>query len=249
MSATAVPRPSTEAPLEEAESAATVSRTALSPAATGALEMIPLVVAYSPFALIIGAAIAACPNPWAGWSGSWLIYGGSAHLAALRTLAGAGPAAAVLTGLLINARLVVYSAGLARVWPLQPRWFRFAAAGLIIDPTYAAAQRFAARCDVPAQQRRHFFGAALTMGVGWSAVMASGVVVGSRLDAVRLEIVVPLCLLALVGTGLRAPGARVVVIVAAVAAVLLRSLPAGTGLLTAIALGVGSGLLRDRIER
>jgi predicted branched-subunit amino acid permease len=211
--------------------------------------MLPLVVAYAPFALVIGSAIAACPNPWAGWSGSWLIYGGSAHLAALRTLEGAGPAVAVLTGLLINARLVVYSAGLARAWPTQPRWFRFAAAGLIIDPTYAAAQRFAARCDVPAQQRRHFFGGALTMGVGWSAVMAAGVAVGSRLDAGHLEIVSPLCLMALVGAGLRARGARVVVIVAAAAAVLLRSLPAGGGLLTAIALGVGSGLLRDRVGR
>ena len=87
--------------------------------------------------------------PLAGWAGSWLIFGGSAHLAAIRTLDQAGAVAAILTGLLINARLLVYSASLARRWRGQPRWFRVAAAGLIIDPTWAAAERHAGRLHRP----------------------------------------------------------------------------------------------------
>ena len=89
-------------------------------------------------------------SPLAGWAGSWLIYGGSAHLATIRTLDEAGAVAAILTGLLINARLLVYSASLARRWREQPRWFRVVAAGLIIDPTWAAAERHAEAVRRPA---------------------------------------------------------------------------------------------------
>jgi predicted branched-subunit amino acid permease len=38
----------------------------------------------------------------------------------MRTLDDAGAVAAILTGLLINARLLVYSASLARRWAGQP---------------------------------------------------------------------------------------------------------------------------------
>ena len=73
-----------------------------------------------------------------------VVYGGSAHLATLRTLDASGPVLAVVVGILVNARLLVYSAGLARSWPEQPRWFRLVAAPLIIDPTFAVAEQHAA---------------------------------------------------------------------------------------------------------
>ena len=42
----------------------------------GILAMVPFVVGFAPFALVIGAAAAHSGDPLAGWSGSWLIYGG-----------------------------------------------------------------------------------------------------------------------------------------------------------------------------
>ncbi|MFM2076504.1 MAG: hypothetical protein RJA49_394, partial [Actinomycetota bacterium] len=59
----------------------------------GMLAMLPLIAGYLPFALVVGAAVAEHGTPWAGWAGSWLIYGGSAHLATVRTLDKAGHAA------------------------------------------------------------------------------------------------------------------------------------------------------------
>jgi predicted branched-subunit amino acid permease len=222
---------------------------ARSPARQGAAAMLPLVAAYAPFAFVIGAAAADHGNPIAGWAGSWLIYGGSAHLAAIRTLDDAGPFVAIVTGLLINARLLVYSAGLARSWPHQPRWFRVAAAGLIIDPTFAAAERFAAHRHDVVDQRRHFVAAGLTLGAGWSAAVGLGAALGSRMGGLDLAIVVPLCMLALVGDALRAKGSRVVVIVASAIAVCTSSLPAGTGMLVTIAGGAGAGLAWERRSR
>ena len=73
----------------------------------------------------------------------------------------------------------------------------------MIDPTWAAAERHAAAGASDAAQRRFFLAAGVTLGVGWSTLIAIGVVAGGRLDAVDLEVVVPLCLAALVGPALR----------------------------------------------
>lgn len=220
-----------------------------SAARSGAMAMIPLLAAFIPFGLVIGSAAADQGEPLAGWAGSWLIYGGSAHLATIRTLETAGPVAAIVTGLLVNARLLVYSASLAQHWREQPRWFRVAAAGLIIDPTWAAADKHAGHCTDPRAQRRYFIAAGLTLGLGWSGAIAAGALVGARLDWLDLEIVVPLCLLGLVGAGLRASGARSVIVVAAATALLTAGWPAGTGLLMAVAAGCAAGMASERRTR
>jgi predicted branched-subunit amino acid permease len=212
----------------------------------GALAMLPMLAGYVPFALVIGSAAADRGTPLAGWAGSWLILGGSAHLATMRTLDEAGLAAAIFTGLLINARLLVYSASLARRWGEQPRWFRFAAAGLIIDPTWVVADRHAEQATDLAEHRGYFLGAGLTLAAGWSGAMAVGAVLGARLDWLDLQIAVPLCLLALVGPGLRARGTRLVIVVAGAVALLTASWPSGTGLLAAIAAGCITALAIDR---
>lgn len=217
------------------------ARTGRSPTAEGVAGMLPLVVAYAPFAAVIGATVADRGDALAGWAGSWLIYGGSAHLAAIRGLDDGGAAVAILTGLLVHARLLVYSAALARRWAPQPRWFRVAAAPFVIDPTWAAAEGFAERCADPVAQRRHFAGAALTLGIGWSLAMAAGVVLRDRLGHVDLEVAVPLCLLALVGDALRASTARRIVLAAGLTAWLTAGWPSGTGILAAVAVGALAG--------
>jgi predicted branched-subunit amino acid permease len=231
------------------EPAITLDIRTVSGARRGVLTMLPMLAAYIPFALVIGSAVADHGAPVAGWAGSWLIYGGSAHLAAIRTLDDAGAVPAMLTGLLINARLVVYSASLARRWRDQPRWFRIAAAGLIIDPTWAVSERFAEQCPDPREQRRYFIAAGLTLGAAWSGAIALGAIMGARLDWLDLEIVIPLCLLALVGPGLRQPGARPVIVVAAATALLTANWPSGTGVLAAVVAGCATGVANEKRSR
>ena len=55
-----------------------------SPVRDGLAVVAPLAIAYTPFALVVGAALAAHDGGVTGWAGSWLVYGGSAQLAALR---------------------------------------------------------------------------------------------------------------------------------------------------------------------
>jgi predicted branched-subunit amino acid permease len=227
----------------------TTTTSADSAARRGALAVLPMLAAYVPFALAVGSAAADHGAPVAGWAGSWLIFGGSAHLATIRTLDEAGAVAAILTGLLINARLVVYSASLARRWAEQPGWFRFAAAGLIIDPTWALAEEHAGATTDLGQQRRYFLAAGLTLGAAWSGAIALGAVIGARLDWLDLGIVIPLCLLGLIGAGLRTGGTRAVIVVAAGVALLTAGWPAGTGILAAVVAGGAAGLASERRGR
>lgn len=208
--------------------------------------MLPFVVAYVPFALVLGVTLREHGDPLAGWLGTFAVYGGSAQLGAIRTLERSGVAAAVFTGLVINARLIVYSAGLARQWTSQPRWFRTVAALMVIDPTYALAQREAAEQPYPASQRVRFLASGVTLTVGWSAAVAVGVLAGARIGGQHLAVTVPLCLVALVGGDLRRPGPRRVIVVAAASGLVLANLPAGTGILVATLAGCCAGWRRDR---
>jgi predicted branched-subunit amino acid permease len=217
--------------------AATIDMARRRPAVDGVTAMAPLVLAYAPFALVIGAVVRDVDPQLAGWAGSWLIFGGSAHLAALQGLADGTPVVAVATALLVNTRLLVYGASMAPRWRDQPAWFRVIAPAMLIDPTWALAERHAGALVTPADQRRFFLAAALTLGVAWSAVMAAGVLVGDRLPHIGLELAAPLCLIALIGPRLSDRRHRWAAVTAGLVAVVGSTWPAGTGIAAAIAAG------------
>jgi predicted branched-subunit amino acid permease len=220
-------------------------RPARGAARDGVVAMAPFVVGYAPFALAVGAVVASHGDRPAGWAGSWLIYGGSAHLATLRTLDRSGLLLAIMTGALINARLLIYSTSLATRWSAQPTWFRLVAAPLIIDSTWALTDAQGDRRGDLAAERRFFLAAGLTLGAGWSALIATGALVGARVGAAHLAVAAPLCLAALVGPHLRHAGTGFVCAVAAVVAAVCRDLPAGTGLLLAVVAGGVTGAAMD----
>jgi predicted branched-subunit amino acid permease len=215
----------------------------------GVRAMAPLMLAYTPFALVIGVAVAQVSDPVAGWSGSWLIYGGSAHLAALKGLAAGGVAGAIIVPLLINTRMLLYSASIARRWREQPAWFRIVAAAFLVDPTWALADRHAASEPSLSEQRSFFLGAAITMGVWWSAMIAAGAIAGNRLPHFGLELVAPVCLISLVGSRIRGRSHQLAAIAAAASTLFAPALPAGLSLIAAIAIGCGVAHVSDRWAR
>lgn len=212
----------------------------------GALDMAPLLVGYAPFAMIVGTAIAEHTDPAAGWAGIWLVLGGSAHLATLRALADGPAVLAAATGLLVNARLVVYSASLRPIWGRQPVWFRLVAAALLIDPTWAAAHSRAARSGTDRAHRNYYLASAVVLSTGWCLMITAGMVVGSAWSAeLGLEVAVPLCLIVLVAPRLLDRSTRGTVAVAAVLAVVTNGAPGGVGTLLVIVAGGALGALRS----
>ena len=107
----------------------------------GCRDMLPVIIGYIPFALALGAALTSTRvDPFIAWCSSWLMLAGAAQIAAVQLLdAGAGAFVVIATGLIINARLLLYSADLARHtadWPTPWRWI---APYFLTDPAYALA--------------------------------------------------------------------------------------------------------------
>ena len=87
----------------------------------GARDITPMVIGVLPLGLAIGVAISTSSIPaLAGWAAGPLIFGGAAQLMAVQLLdAGAAPAVIIVSALLVNSRIVMYSAAIAP-------WFRTA---------------------------------------------------------------------------------------------------------------------------
>jgi predicted branched-subunit amino acid permease len=208
----------------------------------GIRAMAPLTVAYLPFALVVGAAVASSANPLAAWLATWTIYGGAAHLAVLGVLAqGSGWAAAAAVGLLVNARLTAYATAMAPQWRSAPRRQRAMAALMLTDAPWALAR------DHQTGQRQFYLGAAGTLFVGWPAMVTVGVLVGQRVTAYPVTTLLPaLALGAIVMPQLRQRPAAAAAAAATVAAVATIHLSAGLSLGSAAMSGSVAALLVER---
>ncbi len=216
--------------------------------ALGAAEAVPLLVGYAPFALVVGSAIASHAEPVAGWVGIWTVISGSALLSTLQALDAGAALVAAFTGLLVNARLALYSASMRSSWAAQPRWFRLVGALLLIDPSWAIAERRARAPGSDADRRAHYLGAAVTLLVGWATMITVGVLVGASGGPVAdLGVAVPLCLVVLIAPRLRDPSGRWTVVAAAGVTVVALGWPSGAGMLLAIACGAGIGAARRQV--
>ena len=212
-------------------------------AGRGAATMLPLLVGYLPFALIIGVAAGRSSEPLAAWSGGLLIMAGSAHLTVIELVGqGSGLVGVVVTALLINARLTVYSASLVPLWKGASLRARLLAAAAVIDPTLMLATRRRTQPGTLTQQRAYYAGAAVVLAIGWAAMIAAGIALGAQQSAAQLlAICTPLCLAAIVGPHLRTAAGVRCVVAAATVALATSSWPAGSGLLLAMAVGAVSG--------
>lgn len=105
-------------------------------------EMLPFVVGYVPFALLVGVTVARSADPLAGWAATLPLYGGSAQLTLLELMAGGAAVwAAAGAALLVNTRLLVYSAALVPLFGTASVRTRLLAAAFVVDPTWLVAMR------------------------------------------------------------------------------------------------------------
>ncbi len=221
----------------------------------GFRDVIPILLAVTPFGLVAGVSAAEVGLPVAHAVGmSYVVYAGTAQLAALQLLAVGSPfAVIVLTTLLLNLRFALYSATLAPHLR-GPRWpMRLWMASMMTDQSMALGiHRYATKPERGAKVA-YYLGVSVPVWIVWTTAATVGVFLGAAVPAGwSLEFAVPLVFLTLWVFALargRGPvwwaGG-----VGAIVAILARPLPFNLGLLVASFAGIAAGLaaehLRDR---
>jgi 4-azaleucine resistance transporter AzlC len=217
----------------------------------GVIDALPLFVPAIPFGLVIGLAITESGmNPFVGWSGSWLIFGGAAQLT-LVTLLGTGVAvaAAVGTALVVNARHLMYSAALAPTFQRQPRWFRWLGPYLLIDQLFALTTVHPPEED-PDSFRSYYLAAGATFWALWLIVVAVGLLLGPVLpEEWNLEFAIPILFIGLLVLGIDHWPEMVAALVGAGVTYVAAGLPNRAGLLVGAFVGMVAGFVADRFRR
>ncbi|MGR0220067.1 AzlC family ABC transporter permease [Agromyces sp. ZXT2-6] len=221
------------------------------PVRDGVRDALTVVMAYIPFGLALGAALASTSvDPVVAWSSSALVVAGAAQLVAVQLMSdGAGPVVVVLTALVVNSRHLLYSASMAPHLRGWRRGTRAAGAYFLSDPMYALAiARFEGHPSEDDTARvRYYFAMALTAWAGWLILTgAGGLLAGVLPEALPLELAAPLTFLLLLLPSLKGRPAYVAAASAGVVAVIASPLPLGLGLIVAAAVGMVAGALTER---
>jgi predicted branched-subunit amino acid permease len=213
----------------------------------GVRAMVPWLVGVAPFGLVIGVSAAQADIPTlAGWLTGPTIYAGSAQVVTIGMLdAGAAAVAVIMTALVVNLRLVLYSAAMATHWRGTPLWWRLLGAYLLIDPSFVVGIE---RYEQDSDRRRahaHYLGAAVVLWVGWLVAIAVGATAGASVPAwLHLEFLIPLYLIGEIVPKMRQAATRRAVLVTATVALLGMAAPMHLGIALGIVAGIGAGSMR-----
>ena len=208
-------------------------------------DILTVVVASGVVGISYGAiAVAAGIPAWAVIAFSVFVFAGGSQFLAVSLVAAGSPVAAILGGLLLNARHLPFGLtvadALGRSWPR-----RLIGSHLMVDESVA----FALAQPDPPRRRAAYWLTGIGIFVCWQTGTLIGVAVGSNVtDPSRygLDAAFPAAMLLLIVPRLReAAGLRVAVVAAAVSVVTALFLPAGLPVLLGLLGLVAAGRLPD----
>jgi len=218
---------------------------------SGAKSIIPVLLALLPFGLAFGAT--ATGNGLSAVEAlgmSVFVFAGAAQLAAVPLLsAGASVAIVLLTVLVINLRLTLYSASLAPHFKRLPAAWKGLLAYLLTDQAYAATiTRFDEGETAEQDKRWYYLGVAVAIWLTWQVATMTGVAVGSwASEGWSLDFVLPLIFIAAVVPAIKDRTTGAASLSAGLAALFCASLPLNLGLISAALVGVIGGLAAEVI--
>ena len=149
---------------------------------SGVKAIAPVLLALIPFAVAFGTTAAGSGlSALEALGMSVFVFAGTAQLAAIPLLsAGASVAIVVLTVLIINLRLTLYSASLAPHFRGLPPGWKGLLSYLLTDQAYAATiTRFDDGETEEPDKRWYFLGVAVAIWVTWQAAAMLGVFLGA----------------------------------------------------------------------
>jgi predicted branched-subunit amino acid permease len=191
----------------------------------------PLAVAVGLFGVPYGVLARDVLGPAPALVFSATTFAGSAQTAVVSLLGSGGVTAAIVAALLLNARYLPIGISVATALP-RPLWKRILSAQLVVDESWAIANRGGGRFD-----GRMLLGAGLVLYAAWVLGSAVGLVGGSLLGDPKdlgLDAAFPALFLALLAGQVRDRFSAVVALLGgAVALLLVPFVPAGVPIIAA----------------
>lgn len=221
----------------------------------GVAQVAPTLLGVAPFGLIAGALVAQLDLDVGAavlWSSllSLLVFAGSAQITTTELVAAGAPLGIVIfTGLVINLRMLMYSAALAPHFTDVSLPRRALVAYLLTDQAFAfSVTRFAAAAT---RHRLAFYvGVASPVWVVWQVSTLCGVLVGADIPAwLPLDFAIPLTFLALLVPALVDRPTVAAAATSAAVATAGVSLPSSLGVPAGAVAGVAAGVVVARFGR
>ena len=222
----------------------------------GARDSIGILLGLIPFALVFGIA-----SDGAGLSTiqtvamSAVIFAGTAQLVTVELIdANAGIAIVILTGIVINLRMLMYSASIAPHFTDYGKKTRAYLAYFLTDHVYAMSIAEYAEEARSRNKRLYYLGLGVSIWVVWVATTLIGYVLGAGIPPeLNLMFAIPLVFLAILVPAIEdipqvvAALASAVVAIAAALAVAEFGLPEGADMLIAAAVGIAAGVVTEEV--
>lgn len=212
----------------------------------GAFAVSPILLGVAPFGIVAGATAVEVGLGLPEAVGfSTVIFAGASQLAALDLLGRDAPAVvAVITALVINLRLVMYSASMAPHFAPKPLRQRLFGGYLLTDQAYAITIARLGREPRFAHWFPYYVGAGAALWVTWQTTTILGVFVGDAVpESVPLDFAVPMAFLALLAPAITDRPTFTAAVVAAAVATSAAPLPANLGMMLGALSGIGVGFL------
>ena len=216
----------------------------------GIRDQSPGILGNIPFGLITGAAASAAGvDPWLALGMSLIMFAGAAQLAAMSLMAQHAPGGiVVLTVLIVNLRMMMYSAGMAPYFRRTPAVRKWLFSYLLTDHAFALITTKFDKFAPPQHLDAYYLGATSTMWWVWQISVSIGIFAGAQVPASwSLDFAIPLVFLSLVLPALHSRSHWAAAIAAAAAAAFCASLPLRLGLIAGAVTGVIVGMCLERI--
>lgn len=213
---------------------------------SGARAMTVLIPGVVPFGIILGVtSIEFGLSFWQAQGMNFMVLGGASQLAVMRLMAGDAPLwVAVLTGCIINLRMVMYSAALAPVFRSSGFSTKAAAAFMLTDQAFAMTiSRFTGVPELSAKEKvLYYLGTGISFMTIWHSSVIVGLIFGNIVPAgFSLDFAVPLCFASLVLPLIRSRPHLIAAIAAALLSIQFSDLPYNLGLIVSTILAIAVG--------
>lgn len=217
----------------------------------GVRDILIVSPSYIPFALVCGVAAANVGmSTSAALALPALVFGGSSQAVLLQFLQSAASVwMAILSGIVVNLRMAIYSAAMAPKVRHLSVWRRMAAAAFLVDNAFAFLQRREATHPQDGHLMWYYAGVTAILWPNWVVFCAAGYLVGNVIPVNwQLDFAIPLSFIAMLGMQVRNPAVVAAALAGGLGSLWFFNLPLKLGLIAACVLGLCAGLLMEGLQ-